>query len=105
MGVEARLQSKIVKWLRSKGCYTLVTTPGGGIPTGCPDIIALVPGGGWIAIEVKASNPYRKDGKAKAGAFRPLQLETLKLLGEMYYARSVWPDNWDEIKADLEKII
>lgn len=105
MAVEQRLQTNIIKYLKSKGCYVLNTTPGGGIPSGCPDVIALADGGGWIAIEVKASTPYRKDGHAKKGAFRPLQQETVAKLNEMYFARIAWPENWGDIRKELDSML
>lgn len=105
MSKESNLQSKIASYLRRKGCYVIVTTAITGVPNGCPDVIALIDGGGWIALEVKKEYPYRKDGKAKAGAFRPLQLETVKKLNGMYFSRVVWPESWAEIKLELEGII
>lgn len=105
MAIESKLSSTIVKWLKQKGCYVLVTTPQPGIPDGCPDIIALLDGGGWIALEVKAECPYRRDGKAKAHAFQPLQQLTVEKLNGMFYAKVVWPENWEEIRAELVEMI
>lgn len=105
MAVESKLSREIARWLRQKGLYVLVTTPQSGIPDGCPDIVALMDGGGWIALEVKASNPYRKDGVAKKGAFQPLQQETVKRLNGMYYSRVVWPENWSQVRLELVEMI
>lgn len=105
MAVEARLSSVIAKWLRQKGLYVLVTTPGRGIPDGCPDIVALMDGGGWITLEVKEATPYRRDGVAKKGAFQPLQQITISKLHEMYYSKVVYPDNWPEIRDELAEMI
>lgn len=96
MSVESRLQGKIVKWLKSKGCYVIVTTAITGVPTGCPDVIALFPGGGWAALEVKASE------KSK---FQPLQKPTIAKLDVMYYSKAVWPENWEQIKKELSAIL
>ena len=96
MAVESRLQSDIVKWLRQKGCYVLTITARPGIPDGCPDVIALVAGGGWIALEVK-KGPNEK--------FQPLQKPTIKKLDAMYFSRAVWPQNWAEVKKELLAII
>lgn len=93
---ESNFQSKVAGYLRRKGCYVLVTTPRPGIPDGCPDIIALVDGGGWLALELKAS---------KNEKFQPLQEITVKKLDGMYYSRVVYPENWEDIKKELEKII
>lgn len=93
MSKESNLQSKIASYLRRKGCYVLVTTPGPGVPTGCPDIIALA-GTEWIAIECKA------DAKSK---FQPLQeatLNKLKVMSPFVYV--AYPANWEKIKSQLE---
>lgn len=103
--MEARLQKEIAGYLRKKGCFVMVIQPQAGIPSGTPDIIALLPGGGHVSLEVKASNPYKRDGTAKKGAFRPLQQETIRKLNDLYYARVVWPDNWPVIKLELDKLI
>lgn len=95
MTVEASLQSKIIKYLERRGCY-VIKTGGPGTPNGCPDIIALLDGGGWLALEVKAS------AKAK---FQPLQMTTIKKLDGMWFSRAVHPDNWAEVKAEIEGLI
>lgn len=90
---EKRFQSTVVKWLRLKGCYVIVTD---GRPMGTPDVIALIDGGGWIALECKDSE------KAK---FQPLQKITIEKLNQMFYSKAVWPANWEETKIELAKII
>lgn len=93
---EARFQSKVVKWLRQKGCFVLVISAVPGIPDGMTDVLALIPGGGWAALEIKAS---------KTAKMRPLQAPTIKKLNDMYFARKVYPENWDEVQAELSQII
>lgn len=95
MSVETALQSKIIKHLERKGCY-VIKTGGAGTPNGCPDIIALLDGGGWFALEVKAS---------KSAKFQPLQKQTIAKLSDMYYSRVVSPETWDEVKAELESYL
>jgi Holliday junction resolvase len=92
---ESVLQTRIVKYLKDRDCYVIKTRPGLGTPTGCPDIIALC-GGLWLAIEVKASS------KSK---FQPLQKETIKKLDDWSWCKTVYPENWKEIKAELEMMI
>jgi Holliday junction resolvase len=94
MSVESNLQSKIIKYLKGKGCY-VIKTGGIGTPDGCPDIIALC-GGLWIAIEVKSS-PTAK--------YQPLQIETLVKLNDWSWARRVDPANWGDIKIELEGML
>lgn len=87
--MEAKLQSKIIKWLKEQGAYVIKTRPGPGTPVGCPDVIFLK-GENWGAIEVKAS--------AKA-PFRVGQRETLDHLVKnnphVYVAN---PGNWDFVR-------
>jgi Holliday junction resolvase len=92
MGKEATLQSKIIKYLEKRGCY-VIKTGGMGTPNGCPDIIALADGGGFFALEVKAS---------KTAKFQPLQKQTIERLDDMYYATAVYPENWEQIKSEIE---
>lgn len=93
---ESNFQTKVVKYLRAKKCFVLVTTPHPGIPDGCPDVIALFNGGGWAALELK-KGPNEK--------YQPLQKPTIKKLDEMYYSRAVWPENWELVKEDLSRLI
>ena len=103
--MERKLQTEIATHLRRKGAFVMTIQPQAGIPSGTPDIIALLDGGGWVALEVKASNPYKKDGTAKAHAFQPLQQETVKKLDNMYFSRVVWPDTWPEVKKELDHLL
>lgn len=95
MGKEATLQSKIIKHLEKQGCY-VIKTGGPGTPNGCPDIIALMDGGGWFALEVKSS---------KNAKFQPLQRQTIDKLDDMYFSAVVYPENWEEVKAELENYL
>ena len=92
---ESQLQTKIIKYLKDKGCYVIKTKPGVGTPVGCPDIIALC-GGLWLALEVKGSATAK---------YRPLQETTLEMLDGWSYAKTVFPANWWEIKADLDAML
>lgn len=93
--MERKTQERLVKYLKGKGCYVLVTKPGPGTPVGCPDVLALYEGF-WAAFEIK------KSPKAK---FQPLQKETLIKFDEWSFARIVHPENIDDIIAELDKIL
>lgn len=95
MSRESVLQGKIVKYLKGKDCYVIKTRPGVGTPDGCPDIIALC-GGLWFAIEVKGS---------KTAKYRPLQKDTLEKLDSWSWAKTVCPENWEEVKEELELML
>lgn len=91
---EKKLQSEIIKWLRTNDVYVIKTTPGAGTPVGCPDIIGLYRGR-YLAIEAKASEKARN---------QPLQLETLRRLGEYSgFVFRVHPDNWPAVKLQIQR--
>lgn len=92
---EADFQKKVITYLKRKGCYVVKTTPGQGVPTGCPDILFFYDGF-WGAIEAKSS------AKAK---FQPLQKVTLQRLNDMSWARAVYPENWAEVKVELDILL
>lgn len=92
---EADFQSKIVKWLRSKGCMVLKYQQNATTRAGIPDIIFLKEGF-WGAIEVK---------KSKTAKFRPGQKEMVVKMNEMSWAKAVYPENFDETKKELEEIL
>ena len=90
--METKLQTDIIRWLKSKGAYVIKPRGGPGIPVGCPDIIFLFEGA-WAAIEVKAS--------AKA-PFRLGQQPTLKKLKEWCpFVYVAYPENWPIIRSEL----
>lgn len=95
MPTENKLQSKIIKYLKEKECYVIKTRSGVGTPDGCPDIIALC-GGLWIAIEVKGSIKAR---------FQPLQKDTIEKLNDWSWAKVVYPENWCDVKEELEMML
>jgi len=92
--LESKLQSEIIKWLRAKKCFTM-KCGGAGTPVGTADIFFCYEGF-YGFIEVK------KSAKAK---FQPLQPEFLAKMSEWSWAKAVWPDNWDEVKAELEQML
>lgn len=93
MAAEGKLQSKIIKWLKDRGCYVIKTKPGNGTPTGCPDIIFLYQSK-WGAIEVKAD---------EHAPWQPLQKPTLDFLKGMNdFVFKVYPENWPEVQKVLQ---
>lgn len=93
--MEKKLQIDIKKYLKSKGCDVLVITPQPGIPNGWEDI-TFFKESFWGTIEVKAS---------KNAKFQPFQSERIKKHNNWSWARAVHPDNWDDIKKELDVIL
>lgn len=92
---EAKLQSEVIKYLKGRGCYVIKTKPGVGIPKGCPDVIFMLEGF-WGAIECKTS---------RTATYQALQEETLEKFNEWSWAEAVYPENWQEVRAELEAIL
>ena len=95
MSSEATFQAKVIRHLKSKGCYVIKTTPGPGVPVGCPDII-FMKDGFWGGLEAKAS---------KTSRFQPLQRETIKKLNDMSFCKAVFPENWPAIMLELDELL
>lgn len=92
--MEAKLQTDIIKFLKTKGCYVIKTRPGPGTPVGCPDVIALYEGA-WLVIEVKSS---------KKAAWRVGQEATLNRLSNWSpFVYKVFPENWSDTRAELNR--
>lgn len=90
--MEAKTQSKLIQYLKTKGFYVIKTRPGPGVPIGCPDVLAFKEGF-WCAFEVKAS---------KTSKFRPRQKETVEKFNDWSYARVVYESNLAEIKKEVD---
>lgn len=95
MSKESEIQTTVIRYLKSKGCYTIKTRPGPGTPKGCPDILFMLEGF-WGAIEAKAG-PNAK--------YQPLQKETLDKFEEWSWARRVDPSNWPKVREELELLL
>lgn len=92
--MEAKLQSDIIKYLRSKGCFVMKCA-GAGVPTGTSDIFFCLEGF-YGFIEVKAS---------LKSAFQPLQQDFLLKMNQWSWAKAVSPENWPEVYAELETML
>lgn len=95
MGKEVSVQQKIIKYLKSKGCYVIKTHPGFGTPSGAPDVLFFKEGF-YGAIECKAS---------RTSKWQPLQKETLAKFDAWSYGRALYPENYDKIVAELETML
>ena len=92
---ESAFQSKIVRWLKSQGCFVMAITVNPGVPTGTPDVVFFKEGF-YGFIEVKP------DRKAR---FQPLQKETVAKLDAWSWAKIVYPDNWEEFQKELAVLL
>jgi hypothetical protein len=93
---ESAFDKMFVKYLKSKGCVVFKLTPGvGGIPIGVSDRVFFKEGFYGFA-ELKKS--------AKA-PFQPLQKEFLEKMDEWSWAKAVYPENFEEIKKELDLLL
>lgn len=92
MSRESTFEKEVVKFLKSKKCDVFKMRFA---PEGTPDRLFLKEGF-WGMLEVK---------KSKDAPFRPLQKEKIAKYNDMSYAKAVYPENWEEIKAELEGIL
>lgn len=95
MAAESNLEKKVVRFLKSKGCkvYKMAANPG--VPKGTPDRLFLKEGL-WGFLEIKAS---------RTSKYQPLQKEQIAFLNNWSYAKAVYPENWDEIREELDQML
>ena len=93
---ESKFEQDFCTWLKRKGCYVIKNNAGPGVPKGTPDRTVLMPGGGWAMLE------FKKNAKEK---YQVLQEEQLTRLNGMWYAATVYPENEDLIKREIEAML
>jgi len=95
MAREADFQSKVIKYLRSKGCIVYKMQQNATTKAATPDIFFLHEGF-WGAIECKAT---------KSSKYQPGQKEMVEKLNEWSWAKVVWPENWVDVKEELDELL
>lgn len=95
MSKESTLQTKIRKYLKSKGCDVMVIRPQPGIPDGWEDIM-FIKEGFWGCLETK---------KDPTAPYQPLQEERIKKHNQWSWSKRVDPTDWESIKEELEIIL
>lgn len=92
---EAEFKKKVIKWLKAKGCEVFKMNPGAGVPDATEDLLFLKEGF-WGFLECK---------KSKNAKHRPGQDKTVARHNEMSYSAFCYPENWDKIQKELEKML
>lgn len=89
---EKKLQSEIIKFFQSKGCYVLKNDAS--YRQGVPDLSFWHPDlSGFIEVKAHEDSPYR-----------PLQEKTIAKLDAMgIFVRVIYWENWAEHKANFEQ--
>lgn len=97
MTPEGKLKKQFCSKLKKLGCTVLQYKQDSTTVKGFPDTIVLLPEGLTIFIEFK---------KSKTAKFQPLQKEwNKKLLDRNYFAYICYPENADEILAEIRNLI
>ena len=93
---ESDFDKKVVNYLKGKGCFVIKLTPGvAGIPVGVADRFFCKEGFYGFA-EIK---------KSKTAPFRPLQPEFIKKMHDWSWCKAIYPENWDEIRKELDDML
>lgn len=95
---EQTLQSQILKWLRSKGCFAMKVQAGPGVPSGTADVF-FCKEGFYGFLEVKALKTSKK---------QPHQADFIAKMDEWSYGKFVWGgknSNWPEVREELDAIL
>lgn len=95
MVLEKDFQAKVIKWLRSKGFKCFKQQMNATTRAGTPDLF-IFKEGWWGWIEFK---------KSKNAAKRPGQQENIDWAQENSWGAFVWPENFEQIKDELENLI
>lgn len=93
--MEKKVQNRLIKFLRSKGCFVMKITVVPGIPTGTPDVWFFKEGF-WGCAEIKGNE------KSK---FQPLQKETIEKLSQWSWCKVVHSNNVENILDELDSIL
>lgn len=95
MAREADFQAKVIRWLKSKKCHVIKLNQDAKSAVGEPDVL-FFKDGFYGAFEVKRSKNAPK---------RPLQEEKIKWFNENSYGRIIYPENFNEVKSELEQML
>ena len=96
MTPEGKFKKKVCSELRKLGCTVLQYQQGVGTVKGFPDTIVIAEGITFF-IEFKAS---------KRAKFQPLQKEWIKKLTDrQYFAYVMYPENEEEIMAEIRRLL
>lgn len=95
MGEEKRYETRVVKWLESKGCYVRKYFANRNTKRGVPDLICVV-NGYPVYIEVKAST-------GKPSELQYYNQRKIREAGGISII--LYPDRFEEFKAFMEELL
>lgn len=92
---ESDFQAKIIKWLRSKGCFVMKNQQNATTQRGIADVF-FCKEGFYGFLEVK---------KSKNAKRQPGQEAFIAKMDEWSYGKLVYPENWADIQSELEEML
>lgn len=95
MVLEKDFQAKVIKYLRSKGCFVRKMQQNATTQVGVADVFFCIEGF-YGFIECK---------KSKTAKLRPGQKEFIDKMNSWSWAKICYPENWEEIRKELDSII
>jgi len=93
--LEKDFQSKVIKWLKSKGCVVLKYQQNSTTRVGVADVF-FCKEGFYGFLECK---------KSKNAPLRPGQKQFIDKMNEWSYGAIIYPENFDKIKKELGEIL
>lgn len=93
--LEKDFQAKIIKWLKSKKCMVFKMQMNATTKAGTPDLM-------WC---YKSSYGFIEVKRSSNAKFQPGQKEMIENLGKWTFAKVVFPENFDIVKEEIDKII
>ena len=95
MAEEKKLENRIKKYLTEKGCYWVKYFGCVYTRSGVADLLCSI-GGKFVALECKSS-------VGKLSELQKHELEKVRKSGGLAYCVS--PQNWEEIKVEIDKML
>lgn len=95
MAKEKNFQSTVIKYLKSKGCFTWKMQENATTQAGVADVFFCIEGF-YGFIECKRS---------KNAGLRPGQKEFVEKMNNWSWAKICYPENWEETKKELELML
>lgn len=92
---ESDFQAKIIKWLRSNGCFVMKNQQNATTQKGVADVF-FCKEGFYGFLEVK---------KSKNAKRQPGQEAFIAKMDDWSYGKLVYPENWTDIQSELEEML
>lgn len=95
MVLEKNFQADVIKYLKSKGCFTWKMQQNATTTVGVADVF-FCKEGFYGFIECK---------KSKNSSLRPGQKEFIEKMDKWSWARICYPENWEKVKEELDEVL